>query len=171
MAPLKPTFLWRRIGTRSRLVGNRSALVFGTKPGLRDTGNYATIVVKPPEQISAGATPPHRQNHLDVALLTSDCQSETGDYSEPSRDCQAATRSLDGGLFEKEHQAEHRHTEKWPENYLKNRKSNCDAEKQLARGYALQLSIPSNDQVQRLISQLGNQPPKSPNYAAKNEKQ
>src|SRR5215211_2437893 len=35
------------------------------------------------------ATPPHRQNHLDVALFTPDTWSETGDYTDVGCLCQA----------------------------------------------------------------------------------
>src|SRR6266576_1064934 len=35
------------------------------------------------------ATPPHRQNLPDVAQLTSDVESETGDYNSRSFNCQA----------------------------------------------------------------------------------
>ena len=48
---------------------------------------YATIIVKRPKR--SRATPPHRQNQPDVALLTSDCQSETGDYKDWVNICQA----------------------------------------------------------------------------------
>lgn len=104
MAPLKPTFLWRRIGTR-RHKAFRSVAALERSYSLRDAVNYATIFVKPAAQINSRATPPHRQNHLDVALLTSDRVSETGDYNERAIKCQVSDRVYGvyrGGRFHRD---------------------------------------------------------------------
>jgi hypothetical protein len=64
---------------------------------------YATIIVKRPVTSFGRATPPHRQNLLDVALLTSDPLSETADYTDVTVLCQAQV-----GYFEEFEELEHR---------------------------------------------------------------
>jgi hypothetical protein len=49
---------------------------------------YATIIVNRLSDF-ADATPPHRQNLLDVALFASDRLSETADYTDADELCQA----------------------------------------------------------------------------------
>jgi hypothetical protein len=58
----------------------------------RDRTTYATIFVKPTALLTAGATPPHRQNQPSVALSTSDCMSETANYKGQRLNCQARLR-------------------------------------------------------------------------------
>jgi len=61
-------------------------LVFSASCG---AGIYATIIVNRLSQPGSRATPPHRQNLLDVALLTSDVESETPNYRGEGGLCQA----------------------------------------------------------------------------------
>ncbi len=49
---------------------------------------YATIIVKRLRPTASRATPPHRQNQPDVALCTSDRESETGNYKGQGLYCQ-----------------------------------------------------------------------------------
>jgi hypothetical protein len=55
----------------------------------RDASHLRHNNCQPALLLIGRATPPHRQNLLDVALLPSDCLSETADYTDGGGVCQA----------------------------------------------------------------------------------
>jgi hypothetical protein len=94
MASLQPTFLWRRNWDENPDSSGFDACLRWNPGKTRATqAAYATIIVNPAAQSPSRATSPHRQNLLDVALLTSDCQSETVHYNCRAQNCQAAKES------------------------------------------------------------------------------
>src|ERR1043165_9604361 len=60
----------------------------------RGVSIYATIIVKRLAFKHSRATPPHRQNQHERCTGGSDSQSETGNYRDQNRICQAPERSL-----------------------------------------------------------------------------
>jgi hypothetical protein len=100
VASLKPTFLWRRIYRDEKTESLSRVSRVGaqnknnaTRDNLRHNNCQTTAL------IASRATPPHRQNQPDVALLTSDCKSETGNYNGQGWNCQAQAREGVRGQF------------------------------------------------------------------------
>ena len=83
MASLKPTFLWRRIETRIPIHRDFTracaGLLVNDRGQIPTRQDYLRHNICQTDRINypAGATPPHRQNLLSVALSPSDCLSET----------------------------------------------------------------------------------------------
>ena len=92
--PLKPKLLCgvALLGTRRRWPFTHAYALerlAGFMP-IATHATYATIIVKRLTPITSRATPPHRQNQPDVALFTSDRESETRNYKGQGLNCQGA---------------------------------------------------------------------------------
>ena len=87
------TFLWRRITGDEKAAGPFTRAYAGALDHFQPIAThaiYATMIVKRLKPSTSRATPPHRQNQPDVALFTSDCESETGNYKGQAFNCQGA---------------------------------------------------------------------------------
>jgi len=91
MASLKPKLFCGVAFIRTGVPSSR-ARVGATDPEAGyDACNLRHNTCQTTAQKISRATPPHRQNQPDVALFTSDCESETGNYKDQVPNCQART--------------------------------------------------------------------------------